>query len=291
MTWDIRGKTVLITGATDGIGKAVAFILAKHGAILVVVSRDVERGERVVRELRKRSNNNRIEMLVCDLARLSSVADCASEFARRFDALHVLIHSAGVLSAVREEHEGIERTMAVNYFAPVLLTELLLPLMKQSSPARLIIVTSSMHKRGAINLDMIDGRGHYDGMQAYSNSKLALMLYALHLSRVLSGSGITVTTVHPGWIRTKLSTGMDKSLGIKKKFVQWLRMRSPSYGAQSIVHLATSPDTDKMHGAYIIKNLPSDPQPAARDHVLAEALTARTKLLLRRYLALNGLGQ
>lgn len=285
MTWDIRGKTVLITGATDGIGKAAALALAKKGAVLAVVSRNGERGKRVVQELKRKSGNDRIEMLVCDLAKLSSVARCAEEFKRRFDALHVLIHAAGVLSAVREEHEGIERTMAVNYFAPVLLTELLLPLMKRSAPARLVAVTSSMHKYGAINLDMLDGRGPYDGAQAYSNSKLALMLYALHASRALSHSGITVTTVHPGWIRTKLSTGMDTGLGIKKRLGRLLRMRSPSWGAQSIVYLATSPEAGAMHGAYVIKKVPVEPKPAARDYALAEALVQRTRATLAGYLA------
>ena len=223
-------------------------------------------------------------MLICDLAKMSSVADCAKEFSQRFDALHVFIHSAGVLSAVREEYEGIERTMAVNYFAPVLLTERLLPLMKRSAPARLIMITSSMHKYGTINLDSLDGRGPYNGMQAYSNSKLALMLYALCASRALSHSGILVTTVHPGWIRTKLSTGMGTSPGIKERFNRLLRMRSPSWGARSIVHLATSPEAGAMHGAYVIKNLPAEPHPAARDYALAEALTARTRLLLASYL-------
>lgn len=284
MTWDIRGKTVLITGATDGIGKAVALALAKRGALLVLVSRDRERGERVVQELRERSNNNRIEMLVCDLAELSSVAHGAKEFIQRFDALHVLIHAAGVLSAAREEHEGIERTMAVNYFAPVLLTELLLPLMKRSAPARLILVTSSMHKYGVINLDALDGRGPYDGTQAYSNSKLALMLYALYLSHALSPREVMVAAVHPGWIRTKLSTAMDKGLGIKEIFNRLLRMRSPSRGAQSVVYLAALAEAGAAHGAYVIKKLPAEPNPAARDYALAEALAARTRLLLASYL-------
>jgi NAD(P)-dependent dehydrogenase (short-subunit alcohol dehydrogenase family) len=284
MTWDIQDKTVLITGATDGIGKAVALALAKRGARLVLVSRDRERGERVLQELKKRSKNYNIEMLACDLAKLSSVADCAKEFAQRFDALHVLIHVAGVLSACREENEGIERTMAVNYFAPVLLTELLLPLMKQSAPARIIMVTSSMHKYGIINLDMLDGRGSYDGMQAYSNSKLALMLYALYLSRALSRDVITVTTVHPGWIRTKLAKGLNENLSIKQRLTQLLRMRSPSWGARSIVHLASSPEAAAMHGAYVIKELPVEPKPAARDYALAEVLAARTRLLLASYL-------
>lgn len=284
MAWDIRGKTILITGATDGIGKAAALVLAKRGAILVLVSRDRERGEQVLGELRKKSGNHSIEMLVCDLAKLSSVADCAKEFARRFTALHVLIHVAGVLTATREEHEGIERTMAVNYLAPVLLTELLLPLLKQSAPARIIAVTSSMHKYGEINLDRLDGQGPYDGIQAYANSKLALMLYVLHLSRTLSRSEIVITTVHPGWIRTKLSTGMNTNLGVRKIFNWFVRMRSPSWGARSIVYLATTPNVDAMHGAYVIKEVPTEPKPLARDATLAEALTARTRTLLSRYL-------
>lgn len=287
MPWDIRGKTVLITGATDGIGKAVALALAKRGAVLVLVNRDMERGRLVVQELRKKSNNNRIETLFCDLAKLSSVAEFAKEFARRYGTLQVLINVAGVLSAAREEHEGIERTMSVNYFAPVLLTELLLPIMKRSAPSRIVMVTSSMHKYGAIDLDMLDGRGPYDGVRTYSNSKLALMLYAFHLSRVLSGSGITVSMVHPGWIRTKLSTGMNKRVGIKQLLNWLLRMRSPARGAESVVYMATAPEAERMNGAYVIKKHQVDPKPIARDLTLAEALVTRTKLLLRDYFALR----
>lgn len=291
MNWDIHNKTVLITGATDGIGKATALALAKRGAILVLISRDKDRGQQVVNELIKKSKNDRIHMLICDLSKLSSVADCAKEFMGRFNELHVLIHVAGVLSAVREEHEGIEKTMAVNYFAPVLLTELLLPLMKQCAPARLIMVTSSMHKYGTIDLFNLYGHEPYDSMQAYSNSKLALMLYALYLSRTFSSSSVMIATVHPGWIRTKLSTGMDKGIRIKRMFDRLLRMRPPSWGAQSIVYLATSSEAAAMHGAYIIKKLPAIPKPVALDYALAEKLTVRTRLLLRDYLTPRGSSQ
>jgi retinol dehydrogenase 14 len=285
MDWDIRGKTVLITGATDGIGKATALALARLGATLVLVSRDKERGEHVVQELRKKSGNDRIEILVCDLSQLSSVAACAQEFIQTFGALHVCIHAAGVMTPVRAEYEGIERTMAVNYLAPVLLTELLLPRMKEGAPARLIFVTSSMHKYGTIDLDNLEGRGPYDGTQAYSNSKLALMLYTLYLSRARSPSEISVTAIHPGWIRTKLATRMDTGLSLKQKATRLLQMRPPSWGAESIVYVATSPDIVSLHGAYVIKKLPAEPHPAARDAKLAEALFARTRTLLGRYLA------
>src|SRR3989344_440341 len=287
MPWDIRGKTVLITGATDGIGKAVALELAKQGAFLVLISRDKARGEKVVKDLKEKTNNENIEMLVCDLAKLSSVAHCAKEFIQRFKVLNVLIHSAGVLASSQEENDGIERTMAVNYFAPVLLTEILLPMLKQNIPGRLIFVTSSMHKFGTINLEKLEGEMPYDGVKAYSNSKLALMLYAFHLSRVLSDSGITVSTVHPGWIRTKLSTSMNERIGLKQLLNWLLRMRSPARGAESVVYIATASEAERMNGAYVIKKHSVDPKPIARDSTLAEVLVTRTRLLLRDYLALR----
>ena len=278
--WNICDKTVLITGATDGIGKAVARALAKRGAAVVLVSRDLQKGERIVRELRKKNKNSRIEMIQCDLAQLSRVAACAEEYRRRFSALHVLIHVAGVLSPVREESEDIETTMAVNYFAPVLLTELLLPLMKQSVPARIINVTSSMHKNGVLDLANLKGRGPYDGSQAYANSKLALMLYTLHLSRTLQGNGITVNAVHPGWIRTKLAVGTEKARGLKQTLTSFFQMRPPWYGARSIVYLAASPEADEINGAYIIKKRSADPKRNAQDSVLAEALVQKTRAVL-----------
>jgi NAD(P)-dependent dehydrogenase (short-subunit alcohol dehydrogenase family) len=287
MAWDIRDKTILLTGATDGIGKAVALDLAKRGVRLVLLSRDKARGEAVVSELKNKSKNQHIEMVVCNLAQMSSVAACAQEIIGSYPELHVVIHCAGVLAEVRKEQEGIEQTMAVNYFAPVLLTELLLPLLKRSAPARVIAVTSSMHKYGVIDLETFTEQIPFEGEQAYSNSKLALMLYCLHVSRELAGSGVTVSTVHPGWIRTKLATALSHGLSATHLFNWLVYMRSPSRGAESVVYVATTEDAASTHGAYIIKKRVVEPKPVARDTALAEALVARTKLLLRDYLTLR----
>lgn len=250
MTWDIRGKQVFITGASDGIGKAVARDLAKRGAKLTLISRDE-----------------------CDLSRLSSVASFDISHYKNID---VLIHVAGIMPEGYEESEGIERAMAVNYLAPVLLTERLLPLM--AHPSRIIFVTSSTHKHGVVDLNNLGGKG-VGGYQAYANSKLALMLYVLCLSKKLSAQKIMVCAVHPGWIRTKLAKVGSRGL---KQYIQHLvYMRSPSYGAKSVIYLATEPSTDAFHGAYVIKKLPAERAVSAQNDEAAQELYERTQLFLR----------
>lgn len=284
--WDIKGKTVLITGATDGIGYAAALALAKRGAHLVLTARSNEKGEQTVTELKKKSANDAIQFLICDLASLSSVKQCVEEYLRRFQTLHVLINVAGVMPVGREESaDGIELNMAVNYFAPVLLTELLIPLMKKSAPARVINVTSSLHSRGHIDLANVRGAGAYDRYLAYSTSKLALMLYTFNKAKTLAQDGITVNAVHPGWIRTKLAVGaLGKSNALVQFAFPFLKMRTPAYGARSIVYLAAEPSAGDMTGAYIIKNEATPPSSRAQDAVLGEQLLAETKKILAPYL-------
>jgi retinol dehydrogenase-12 len=249
MTWNIQGKRVLITGATDGIGKAVASELEKRGAKLILLTRNE-----------------------CDLSQLSSVASLDLSHLSNID---VLIHVAGVLPQGYEETEGVERAMAVNYFAPVVLTERLLPQMNR--PGRIIFVNSSTHKSGSIDLTNLEGKG-IGGYQAYANSKLALMLYALYLSRNISAQDITVASVHPGWIRTKLARAGSGGL---KEFIRHLvYMRPPSFGAESIVFLATEPQIEAFHGAYVIKKLPTEPAVSAKDYELAKQLFKLTQLFL-----------
>lgn len=280
--WDIRGKTVFITGATDGIGRGAALQLAKFGARIVFTARTKEKAEALKADLV--ANGGKAEYLLCDLASFSSIKNCVTEFFKSHDALHVLINNAGVMPLERKaSSDGIELNMAVNYFAPVLLTELLLPLLTRSKPARIIEVTSSMHNRGVVDLADLKGIGSYDRYAAYSTSKLSLMLYTLDLAKLLP-EGVVANAVHPGWIRTKLARGALGKSSILAKLLLPLKMRTPAYGARSIVYLATDPSAGGLNGTYVIKKEPVEPSVRARDEVLGRQLVKETKKILAPYL-------
>ena len=281
--WNIRGKTVFITGATDGIGKEAALELARRGARIVFLARTNEKGEKARAEIAA-AGANEPEYFLCDLSSLSEVKRCACEFLREHNSLHVLINNAGVMPPQKQESkDGIELTMAVNYFAPVLLTELLLPLLRRSAPARVINVASTLHKEGEINPDTMRGAGPYDIYRAYAASKLALVMYTRRLRESLSGSGVTAAAVHPGWIKTKLALGvLGKSSLVARILLPLTRMHSPAYGAEPLVWLAAQKEAPGS--LYFERDTEAKPSPKAEDAALAARLWESTKEILSPYL-------
>lgn len=283
--WNLRDKTVCITGATDGIGRAVALELARRGVQLILTSRDPHKGEVVKRELQSQTGNPRIEVFPCDLSSLQSVSECAQTLKKRFAALHVLINNAGVMpQELQRSRDGFELNLAVNYLAPVLLTRLLLPLLRQSAPARIVNVTSSLHTRGSIDFDDFMGTHSFDFYRSYATSKLELMLFTRSLSRELEGSGVVVNAMHPGWIRTKLSVGAlqhGRLLGWVRALV---RMSSPAQGAETLVYLAEAGEAGDFSGKYFINKKVTLPAPVVSDETLAEKLLQATEALLKNYL-------
>mgnify|MGYP001566575380 FL=1 len=280
--WDIRGKTVLITGATDGIGKEAALQLAKLGARIVFTARTKEKAEALKADIV--ASGGKAEYLLCDLASFSSIKNCVIEFLKSHDALHVLIHNAGVMPPRREESkDGIELNMAVNYFAPALLTEMLLPLLRRSTPSRIINVASTLHKEGDINPDNLRGAGPYDIYRAYAASKLALVMYTCRLRESLRGSGIAAVAVHPGWINTKLALGALSRSGLAARILlPLMRMHPPSYGAEPVTRLAVQkPAPD---GIYFERDKEATPSPKTKDAALVARLWDSTKEILSPYL-------
>src|SRR5579885_1645688 len=195
----MKGKTILITGANSGIGKEAAKELAKMGANLVIVCRNKERGEKAVKEIKSYSANEAVELYVCDLSKQTEIRDFARAFSSEHSRLDVLINNAGtVYMSYGETEEGIERTMAVNYFAPFLLTNLLLDMLIKSAPSRIINVASDAHFSGHIDLTDINSKKNWNPWRAYANSKLALVLFTYELARRLKDKGVTVNCLHPG---------------------------------------------------------------------------------------------
>jgi len=245
----MKGKIVLITGATSGIGKETAQGLAMLGATVVIITRDEQRGEQTRQELIQTTKNTNIDVLFCDLASFASIRDCCREFLTKYHELHVLINNAGIVDYHRRESkDGIENTFAVNYLAPFLMTNLLLEVLKKSAPARIINLTSGLHS-GPIHFNDLEFKHGFSGMKVYGHSKLAIILFTRLLAEKLKGTGVTVNCVNPGMSATNL--GRDAGWFSEKFFK--LLAKEPSIGAQTPIYLASAPDIETITGEYFEK--------------------------------------
>jgi NAD(P)-dependent dehydrogenase (short-subunit alcohol dehydrogenase family) len=245
----LENKVVLITGATSGIGKETALGLAKLDATIVFTTRDNLKGEKTKKELIATTNNKNIHMLKCDLASFESIRNCCKEFKSKYDKLHVLINNAGVWDFKRRESkDGIENIFATNYLAPFLMTNLLLDILKKSSPSRIINVTSGMHY-GTINFDDIEFKQKFSGAKAYRQSKLGLILYTRLLAKKLEGIGVTVNCVHPGMNKTDLG----RDAGGFSQMIFKLMGKDPEIGAETSIYLTSSPCVENITGEYFAK--------------------------------------
>jgi len=252
-SWDLKGKTCLITGATQGIGLASAIGIARTGARTVMVGRDRERGERAVEQTKTASGNPDVSLLLADLSSQGSIRKLAAEFKARHDRLHVLLNNAGGVFVKRTlTVDGIETTFAVNHLAYFLLTELLLDVLEASAPSRIVNVSSAAHGGGRIDFDDLQHEKRWSSFKAYSDSKLANVLFTYELARRLAGTGVTANCLHPGVVTTgfgKNNPGLPRALiTLAGPF-----MLSPEKGARTSIYLATSPEVEGVTGKYFDK--------------------------------------
>lgn len=247
----MHGRTVLITGATNGIGLAASRQLAEKGADLIIAARSRERGENVAADLR-RSGAPSVDLVTADFASMEEVRRLATEVTNRHPRLHVLLNNAGAVYSHREVTvDGFEMTFAVNHLAPFLLTNLLLPLLLSSAPARVVTVASDAAKGARINFEDIGGEQNYGSFRAYGQSKLANILFAYELARRTEGSGVTSNCCHPGMV----ATGFNKNNGALMKIGMTLVrpfQKSANRGAETPVYLASSPEVEKQTGRYYV---------------------------------------
>ena len=246
----MEGKICMITGANSGIGKATAIGLAKMSATVVIICRNKGRGEDALKEIIEKTGNNKVDLFLCDLSSLESIRNLTTEFKNKYQNLHVLINNAGVMLSKRVSSvNGFEVNFAVNHLAPFLLTNLLLDILKKSSPSRIINVASAAHKYGTVDFEDLQGEHKkHRFMGLYGDSKLALMLSSYEFSRRLEGTGVTLNTVHPGVVNTNL--GVDRSKpkkGIVRRF-----FKKPEKGAETSIYLASSPEVEGITGKYFI---------------------------------------
>ena len=266
---NLKDKVCLITGATSGIGKETALALAKEGATIVFTARNPEKGEKVKQELVEATGNENIETMYCNLASLESVRDFVDSFKNKYKNLHVLINNAGIWETKRKESDdGIELNFAVNHLAPFLMTNLLLDMIKSSSPARIINLSSDAHKPAKLNFNDIEGKKSWSSFGSYAQSKLCNILFTKKLSQILAGTGVTVNCVHPGLVSTTLFDKMNSIL----RAVFSLFMISSKRGAQTSIFLATSDDVKDISGEYFSKKKIVTPSKAAQNMENAEKL-------------------
>lgn len=267
----LRDKVCLITGPTQGIGRAATLAIAKLSPKLVLVVRDPVRGTELADEIRAAGNPN-VELLIGDLSKQADVRRIASEFLARHDRLHLLVNNAGAIFMQRQlSSDGLEMTFALNHLGYFLLTNLLRDVLVKSAPARIVNVASRAHVRGTIAFDDLQAERSFGGWSAYSQSKLANILFTRELSRRLQGTGVTCNCLHPGVVST----------GFGKNDSGWMRwavkiaapfLRTPEQGAATTVFLAQSPAVEGVTGKYFSDCKEIEPSKEARDAEVAQRL-------------------
>jgi len=300
---DLSGRKFIVTGGNSGIGLVTVGQLAKQGAHVVLACRRVEAGERAKEQLQNQALRGQIEVMPLDLAKLASVRSFAQAYLKQNDVLHGLVNNAGIMNTPKGlTQDGFELQFGTNHLGHYLLTELLLEALKKATPSRVVNLSSCFHdkafgREGKIDFeDLHFERKKYDGWEAYAQSKLANLLHAKSLSRRLSGSGVSVASVHPGWVRTNL---MKSSMPIwmqdyvLRPVLQLAGMIEPWQGAQSTLYALLSPEVPSLSGSYFSQvgiyrtkeaqkgGWPmTSPNPNAHDIVNAEKLDAVSRKLV-----------
>jgi NAD(P)-dependent dehydrogenase (short-subunit alcohol dehydrogenase family) len=273
MAWDVSGKTILVTGATSGIGLEASAELARRGAEVVLVGRDPARAEAAAARVAARSGSKRVSQLLCDFESQARIRELADAVRARHDRLHVLVNNAGGVNARRRlTVDGIEATFAVNHLGYFLLTSLLLPLLARSAPARVVTVASVGHRRGTLDFDDLGFERGYSIMRAYARSKLANVLFAAELARRLAGTGVTSNSVHPGAVDTNIWSGAPWWAKPIIRVLLRPSFISAEKGAAAVVRLAVDPELEDVTGQYFEEHGRVDPAPLARDEALARRL-------------------
>lgn len=272
-TPSMMGKTVLITGGTGGIGKAVAIGLASIGARVGITGRDRARAQQAAVNIARESGNMGLDVFVTDMSSQTEVRRLAGEVLSAYPRLDVLVNNVGGFWAHRHmTADGLEHTFALNHLAPFLLTNLLLERLIASTPARVVTVSSGAQSMGKVDFDDLMGKEGYSGQRAYNQSKLANVMFTYELARRFEGSGVTANVLHPGMTNTALSAEdparkMAPIVAAMRPF-----MRSPKKGADTAVYLASSPDVEGVTGQYYINRKAKKSNKSSYDSVTTTRL-------------------
>ena len=278
---EMKGRICLITGANSGIGKETAIGLAKKGAQVVMAVRNLERGEKARTDVIEISGNKAVDLLRCDVSLMSNIRQFAKEFDAKYPKLDVLLNNAGAVFNKRSmTDEGFERTLAVDYLGPVLLTHELLPTLRKGGPSMIVNVSSGLHKNASINLSDMQSEKSYDGMKVYSKAKLMLMMFTYELARRLEATGITANAVMPGFVATNLGKNSDSLLSsIMFRMVRPMQIGAEE-GAATSVYVCSSGEVKGKTGKCYEKGKEVNSSPLSYDRELQSKLWVKTNELL-----------
>jgi retinol dehydrogenase 14 len=273
---DVRpmaGKCVLVTGGTGGIGKATAIGLAALGARVGITGRDQARTEAAAAGIRAAPGSPAVDAFAADMSAQAEVRRLAAQVLDTYPRLDVLVNNVGGFWAHRHvTADGLERTFALNHLAPFLVTGLLLDRLTASAPARIVTVSSGAHARGRIDFGDLQGERDYSGQRAYSQSKLANVLFSYELARRLEGTGVTATVLHPGVVRTSFGAEDQAAYFSVITGVARLFMKTPAQGADTPIYLASSPEVEGISGRYYVNRKPRTSGKASYDTTAATRL-------------------
>jgi NAD(P)-dependent dehydrogenase (short-subunit alcohol dehydrogenase family) len=262
--WDVKDKICLVTGSNSGIGKQTALGLAKMGATVILACRNKELGKAALDEIIVKSGNASVKLMVLDLSSQESIRLFVNDFKKNYQNLHVLINNAGVHSLKRTEtKDGFESNFGINYLGPFLLTNLLLDVLKDSAPSRIINVSSQFCRFASINFDDLQNKEKFEvtlktGSIPYCQSKLAVALFTFELAERLKDEGVTVNCLCPGFVKKEnnkqtkkkstnffiLSTGKILAGGL------FVKIKTPEEGAGTSIYLASSREVEAITGKF-----------------------------------------
>ena len=248
---DLQDKIAIVTGANSGMGMATVEALSDKGATVIMLCRSEERGRKALAEL-MREKNRKLDLMICDLGDFASIRSFVRSVKAKYPHIDILVNNAGFISLDRQEtKDGIERQFGINHLGHFLLTTLLLD--RMSAGSRIVNVASGAHKVGKIHFNDINLHHGYNVVRAYSQSKLANVLFTRELAERLKGSGITVNCCHPGAVATNM--GVDRETGFGKTITGLLRpfFLTPAEGAATAIYLATDEAVSHISGGYFYK--------------------------------------
>ena len=275
----MRGKTVVITGGTSGIGEVAAVTLARMDARIVLIARDKSRADATLARLREYAPGIAHTAYFADLLRLAEMKRVAAQVAEHEPRIDVLINNAGALFATRRlTEDGLEYTFALNHMSYFVVTEGLRERLSASGPARIINTASAAHEGATLDFDDLQLAKNFGGMKAYRRSKLSNILFTRELARRLRDTGVTANCLHPGFVATRFGDQSGRWMSHIVRLAKFFAI-SPAKGAQTIVYLASSPDVAKTTGQYFYESIPAIPSRAAQDDRAASLLWQRSAAL------------
>lgn len=266
----MNGKTVIVTGANSGMGMATAAAMADMGATVVMLCRSEKRGEEAFHILSEKSGR-KLDLMICDLGDFASIKAFVKEFRTKYDSLDILVNNAGFISLDRQiTKDGLERQFGVNHMGHFLLTMSLIDLLPKGG--RIVNVASGAHKTGKIHFEDINLTRGFNVVKAYSQSKLANVLFTRELARRLKTKGITVNCCHPGAVATNM--GISRDTGFGKTITRMLKpfFQTPEQGAGTAIYLASSKDVEGITGEYFYKCKIAKSSKRSKDMELAKRL-------------------